>query len=260
MATRTSLEMASVATTTSIPDVSSAQEEKLVSRTQEAAQPAITSGGMDAAGVAALQAQVQILTAMVAAQQIAASSGLQQVSTNSAPTIKLPSGNLYTGDMKDGKPHGKGTLIYPRDHEKNRDRYDGEFQDGYMHGRGVLTWTTGERYNGEFVQGLRSGKGTMKYANVHESYTGDWFNDKINGQGTQTWYNGSHSGAFLNGVWHGAGEQFQGRTSERGVWVNGKKNGDIIFNCEGYPPERRIYVNDVRMPGQEVGCGACVVL
>ena len=51
----------------------------------------------------------------------------------------------YVGELKDGKPHGKGTYIW-----KNGTKYEGEWKDGELHGQGTLTWSSGEKYVGEF--------------------------------------------------------------------------------------------------------------
>jgi len=41
----------------------------------------------------------------------------------------------YVGDLNDGKPHGKGTLIYD-----DESIYEGQWKDGKRHGKGVMTF------------------------------------------------------------------------------------------------------------------------
>ncbi|MCM3785711.1 hypothetical protein M3231_22335 [Neobacillus mesonae] len=70
--------------------------------------------------------------------------------------------------------------------------YYGEVKDGVPHGSGTIKWGNGKQYSGQFALGKRSGTG--KYINeyVQEGelhkvvYSGDWKNDKMDGKGTQT--------------------------------------------------------------------------
>lgn len=77
-------------------------------------------------------------------------------------SLKLSSGATYYGEVKNGKPHGKGTA----------------------------RWGENKTYSGDWVNGKRSGNG--KYTlmvddgmNIKETiYIGQWLNDKQNGKGT----------------------------------------------------------------------------
>lgn len=55
------------------------------------------------------------------------------------------SSGMYSGGLKDGVPHGKGTMLYP-DH-----RYTGGFQNGAASGRGVLYLGDGSEIRGLFT-------------------------------------------------------------------------------------------------------------
>jgi hypothetical protein len=46
----------------------------------------------------------------------------------------------YTGDMRNGVPHGQGICEFA-----NGDRYVGEFRNGECHGCGILTFAEGGR-------------------------------------------------------------------------------------------------------------------
>ena len=72
-------------------------------------------------------------------------------------TIEYPDGSKYIGDLKDGKPHGKGISTFP---------------DGTM-------------YEGNWVVGKRDGLGIMTYPN-RIIYDGLWKNDKKHGKGIMT--------------------------------------------------------------------------
>ncbi|WP_187355476.1 hypothetical protein ['Paenibacillus yunnanensis' Narsing Rao et al. 2020] len=80
--------------------------------------------------------------------------------------MKLPNGANYYGEVKNGKPSGKGTMI----------------------------WSKNKSYSGEWIEGKRSGYG--KYISVEKDYNystegdptliiyaGEWKNDMFNGHG-----------------------------------------------------------------------------
>lgn len=48
------------------------------------------------------------------------------------------SGGLYAGEMKDGRPHGRGKFTYPDGHS-----YKGDWVDGKKHGSGIFTYPSG---------------------------------------------------------------------------------------------------------------------
>lgn len=82
------------------------------------------------------------------------------------PTIKYL-GGLYTGEIKNNKPHGKGYIIW-----EHGSTYDGEWKNGKFHGKGIFTLCKYlpdtyskhifiEKYIGEYKEGKRHGKGTL---------------------------------------------------------------------------------------------------
>ena len=91
----------------------------------------------------------------------------------------------YIGELKDGKPNGKGKAIWP-----NGDAYEGEWKDGKMHGRGKITWYNGNVYEGEWRDGKRHGHGKKTWLNG-DAYEGEWKDGKMHGRGKITWYNGN---------------------------------------------------------------------
>jgi hypothetical protein len=108
----------------------------------------------------------------------------------------LDEGN-YTGDLKDGKPHGQGTITYA-----NGNKYAGEWRNGLRNGQGTCIWPGGTKYVGEFRDG-------------HE-----------NGQGTRTWPSGrKYVGEFQDGYPHGWGTETSPYLTYVGEWRDGQEHG-----------------------------------
>ncbi len=80
----------------------------------------------------------------------------------------------YTGEMKDGQPHGHGIYRHENQgtlecdwvngqacghgvHRMPGRLYEGNFLDGAYHGQGTLTVDGGDNYTGEFSKGKYSG-------------------------------------------------------------------------------------------------------
>ena len=167
--------------------------------------------------------------------------------TESADKGKLnyPNGNQYVGAVKNGHPHGHGTMIYAsgakyigewkegkkhgwgllsgkgakyagewKNGEKvglrcvtysNGTKYAGEWKDRSFHGLGILTWTTGEKYVGEWKGGRKQGKGIFSWPDG-SSYEGDWVRNEFDGFGTFLYADGSsYVGQWKRGKKHGQG-------------------------------------------------------
>ena len=87
----------------------------------------------------------------------------------------------YTVEIKDGKGHGHGLLVFG-----NGDRYEGDVRDSKLHGRGVRVWADGASYEGEFRDGKRTGRGVYVTANG-DRYEGDFRDGKQHGRGVEVW-------------------------------------------------------------------------
>ncbi len=61
----------------------------------------------------------------------------------SAEIIKLPNVGTYSGEIKDGKPHGKGILTY-----EDGEKYSGDWINGMREGKGTLIYIDGSKYDG----------------------------------------------------------------------------------------------------------------
>ena len=141
-------------------------------------------------------------------------------------TIIFPDESKYVGEVKNGKPHGKGTLTYP---EKGG-KYVGQWKNGKFHGKGKLTYSDGGIYVGEFKNGKCDGYGDFKIRG--QIYSGNWKNGKRHGHGTLKqsgggWHHDEeYTGEFRNGVYHGHGTLKEGDEEYTGEFTNGYQTQD----------------------------------
>ena len=64
-------------------------------------------------------------------------------------TLIFPDETKYVGEVKNGKPHGQGTLTYP----DKGGKYVGQWRNGKYHGQGELTFWNGDKLKGNFING-----------------------------------------------------------------------------------------------------------
>ena len=158
--------------------------------------------------------------------------------------LTLNDGDIYEGDIVDGKPHGKGKLTSP-----DGDVYEGDFVNGKPNGKGKYTYADGGVYEGDYVDGKRTGKGKETSAKGYV-YEGDIVNDKPNGKGKLTFADGAvyegdfvdvkrtgkgkytfadgdvYEGDFVDGRFHGKGKlTYKNGKILEGIWKNGKYKG-----------------------------------
>jgi serine/threonine protein kinase len=139
--------------------------------------------------------------------------------------IDYPNGSKYTGEIKNGKRHGKGTMNFV-----NGNSYEGQFCNGRRHGEGVFVYTNGRRYKGEFQDGKRHGKGTYTSSpksRTSFSYTGEFAHDKFDGRGFAHYRNNeSYIGTFAKDQRDGEGiYNYANDDRYEGAFKNGKRNG-----------------------------------
>ncbi len=121
--------------------------------------------------------------------------------------INYPDGTVlnYKGCVLNGKPHGKGTML----------------------------WRNGEKYVGSWENGKRSGYGIYSFSDGSEAdrYEGHWANDEFSGQGSLFWRDGSnYIGQFSSGLrdGHGVFTFTKDSTYDHyyiGEWKEGARNG-----------------------------------
>jgi len=82
-------------------------------------------------------------------------------------------GGTYTGQLKDNKPNGLGTLIMP-----NGASYFGYWKDGKANGKGRIKYKNGALYVGELKDNKRNGQGTYIDTDGIE-HVGEWKDGKL---------------------------------------------------------------------------------
>jgi hypothetical protein len=129
---------------------------------------------------------------------------------------------VYTGGILDGRPHGKGWMVY-----ENGDTYAGSFRQGRRHGRGCQSFRDGRQYEGRFASDLAEdpcGQMTWKDGAI---YVGTFTGGERTGQGVQRFPSAvRYEGSFLRGKYSGYGVcVFADGTMYDGAWVQGKAHG-----------------------------------
>lgn len=160
---------------------------------------------------------VGFLLVLIAAVLCAASA----MADSGTETINYSDGSIYIGQVVDGLPHGRGTMIWP-----NGNVYTGDHVNGERTGKGSCSWANGDTYAGSFVNDVRTGKGTYTWADG-TVYSGDFVDNQFHGQGTMIWTDGSqYIGGFYDSAFHGPGVYIGADGSvtpcvhENGVWID----------------------------------------
>jgi hypothetical protein len=140
------------------------------------------------------------------------------LSTNGYCVVILPNANKYIGEMKDGKPNGRGTEFW-----QGGLKCIGEFKDGMFNGRGMEIWIDGHTLEGEFKDGMPVNGGTETYSDGRK-YVGEYQGHQSNGMGTMTYFDGRrYVGQFKVGRIDGKGKMtYPNGKVEDGLWKDDK--------------------------------------
>lgn len=146
-------------------------------------------------------------------------------------------GGVYTGEAKNGVPHGIGRMV-----SGNGETYFGEWQNGQRTGHGRYIWTDGTVYFGDFQAGKMNGSGTYLSPNGNV-YVGEHQNNVRTGAGKLIWKDGSqrsgdvYIGTFRDGVINGVGTySWQNGNVYQGQFQNGLRDGWGKYACfDGSP-------------------------
>ncbi|MGL5642546.1 MAG: MORN repeat-containing protein, partial [Paraclostridium sp.] len=74
--------------------------------------------------------------------------------------IKYDNGDVYKGELKEGKRSGFGICIF-----EDKSRYEGLWKEDLMHSIGKYTYTDGSVYSGDFKFGVIEGVGMYTFPN-----------------------------------------------------------------------------------------------
>lgn len=107
-------------------------------------------------------------------------------------------GDRYEGQMRNGRPNGRGTFI----NVANSERYSGDFRNGEFYGRGNYTYKNGATYQGQFAGSQPHGLGTLTFRDEQArrtyTYRGRFYLGVVNGNGTMR----SSDNIVCNGVFY----------------------------------------------------------
>jgi hypothetical protein len=105
-------------------------------------------------------------------------------------------GDRYTGEFKNGQPHGQGVFYY-----HNGNIWRGDFKEGKINGNGEFTYANKFLYIGGMTDKGANGYGELFNSNGLYSYKGTWLNGEANGEGVFYSENGSidYQGKFVEG-------------------------------------------------------------
>ena len=171
--------------------------------------------------------------ALVLALVLTALCAVPALALGAMETINYSNGDLYYGEVVNGKPNGVGTYTLP-----SGIYYHGDFVDGYFQGKGVYVWPDGTTYAGDFEKDLFQGKGVLTLPEG-EYYIGEFYNDQYHGNGTYYAADGSvlRSGRFENGKFVEGTEAAAPATAPAPVTEDaGLKTEDVVgtWVCETF--------------------------
>ncbi len=137
-----------------------------------------------------------------------------------AETIDYGNGEIYEGDLLNGKHHGYGTYTYP-----DGERYIGEFKNGSYEGLGTYIFPDGDRYIGEFNGGLFHGQGVY-ISSKGSKFTGEYKNDRM-WSGVVYSVDGTVYARYIDSVYR---REDTTCLRERQISVDGKSMIDCVYS------------------------------
>ena len=147
-------------------------------------------------------------------------------------TFFYPTGDVvtYVGDVNDTVLTGKAVITY-----RNGNVYTGDVKDGKRDGTGVMEFAADNTsYSGGWRNDYENGMGTrtIKTAAGLDSITGDWALGKVSNSGTYvyTWASGErYEGTFANGQPSGRGTKCFIAKDGTGAAIK-DEDGNVLFN------------------------------
>ncbi|MBE6989781.1 MAG: hypothetical protein E7426_03420 [Ruminococcaceae bacterium] len=138
----------------------------------------------------------------------------------------------YVGDMRNGLPHGEGTVIFPGEGLSHS-----RWEEGRHCGQGVYI-----RQDGSVLRGGQWENedfcGQVQYASPDFTYIGGWRDNEPQGRGMGMWSDGySYRGEWDGGRFHGHGTFVGDNWMYAGDWVDNQRTGMghyRVFDEEDY--------------------------
>lgn len=147
-------------------------------------------------------------------------------------SVSKPDGTKYVGEIRNGKPDGRGTLTGPKGF-----KYVGEFRDGQPYGRANVDFMTedGKRYTGEVFNAKPDGRGTLSDPSSGFRLEGTFSNGELNGPFVAETKDGVFSGEASNGAMNGASDvKLKNGTRFQGILVNNVPHGSgVVTDASG---------------------------
>lgn len=174
--------------------------------------------------------------------------------------IMYVNGDVYTGDVKDNKASGEGTITY-KTHgvHKLGGTYKGSFLNGLPNGKGESSMVSKDldlsdktvTYEGNWKDGLEDGYGEYEQVNKSHSptskekitYKGNWKNGLKDGYGvlTSTDYHGNYDGNWKNDMKEGQGIYTDSRKSKTKFKFDGEWSKDRHVKGKYYDYKGKFY-------------------
>ena len=109
--------------------------------------------------------------------------------------FKWDNGDVFDGQMLDGKRNGKGRMVWA-----SGQSYDGDWRDDVPVGEGAMVFVNGDRYQGQVRDGIPEGRGKKQFANG-DTYEGQFNHGIADGEGVHTQKDGSrYTGQWKAGI------------------------------------------------------------
>lgn len=143
-------------------------------------------------------------------------------SSTETKALKLKTGEIYKGEIKNGLRSGFGENLWPN----QSSYYIGQWLEGQSNGFGILVGTDMEEvYQGEWKSGMAEGNGIHR-TKLGFTYNGSWKDDQKHGKGVEEGDGYRYEGDYLSGQIHGYGKlKMQGKLDYEGNFSRGKFNG-----------------------------------
>jgi len=142
--------------------------------------------------------------------------------------MNYPEGDIYEGEFKDDKKHGKGTYTW-----NDGSKYTGDWKNGKRDGNGTFTSSNGRVYSGDWLEDKKHGKGIIKHTSG-TTYEGEWSNDKMHGKGKKVCRDYTYDGSWKEGSKHGKGKKILANGDVfSGVWSGGKIGNGLLKESSG---------------------------